>query len=190
MSALLLQTENLICRRKGRALFAPINLAIGAGALVMLQGPNGSGKTSLLRALAGLLPHEGRIRREAKICYIGHRLAVHSDLSPEEHLDFWGALSERPASQNKILERLGLENLVEHRAATLSSGQKQRLALCRLLLSEARLWLLDEPFASLDAEGTGLLAVLIAQHRERGGAAIIASHGAVLPEAQPLSLGT
>ncbi|MBI3418846.1 MAG: heme ABC exporter ATP-binding protein CcmA [Proteobacteria bacterium] len=191
MSTPLLSAENLVCHRGGRALFAPQDIKLEPGALIILRGPNGSGKTTLLRALAGLLPAEGKITRAAQPCYVGHRGALHDELNLHDHLSFWKSLCRQPrkvAFQN-VLRAMALGNMQRRRAGTLSAGQRQRLSLCRLLLEDSLLWLLDEPSAALDVQGMAYLSALISAQRKRGGGAVIASHGGSFENASTLNLG-
>lgn len=191
MASPLLHAENLVCRRGGRAVFSPQDIKLEPGALLILRGPNGSGKTTLLRALAGLLPAEGKITRGATPCYVGHRGALHDELTLGEHLSFWKGLCRQPrkVSFGNILRAMALPNMEKRRAATLSAGQRQRLSLCRLLLEDSLLWLLDEPSSALDAQGIAYLTQLLASQRKRGGGVVIASHGGVFENATNLSLG-
>jgi heme exporter protein A len=189
MSALLLKTENLICRRQEMALFAPVTLMLGSGTLLVLRGPNGSGKTTLLRALAGLFPYEGTVEKKPA-CLIGHKGGTHDDLTVSEHIDFWKSLCHLPLdfSNSDILEALSLSTLAGRRASTLSQGQRQRLSLCRLLIERAPLWLLDEPTSALDEAGITLLSALLKAHGDGGGAAVIASHGVTFENAAAFTL--
>jgi heme exporter protein A len=177
----LLRTHHLICSRGGRELFTAVNLRLEAGEALLLQGPNGSGKTSLLRALADLLPYEGKIEKTAPHSYIGHRDAVHGDLTVCDHFHFWRGLAQarRVVFFDDVLHKAGLSGMNDRRASTLSEGQRQRLALCRLLIEDAALWLLDEPSSALDTKGQEFLEKLLADHLAANGAAIIASHSAI-----------
>ena len=186
----LLNAHHVICRRQGRALFESASLYLRPGDAVALKGANGSGKSSLLRALAGLLPHEGRIEKSAAHSYIGHRDAVIADLTVAEHLRFWQGLAQnrRVIFFADILEKAGLAGFENRRASTLSAGQRQRLALCRLLIEDAKIWLLDEPASALDEAGHEFFNALLANHLAKSGAAVIASHAEEVPGAENYEL--
>ena len=189
MDALLLRLDALVIERGGVALFAPLDLEIAAGALVAIEAGNGVGKTSLLRAIAGLLPeasgHIGRRRHpEARLRLLGHQLGIKGALSVEENLAFWSALDGQRASRAEILAQLdaiGLAGFELQAGHTLSAGQRKRVALCRLALNPGDLWLLDEPFANLDAAGCAAVARAIAAQQARGGAVVLTSHGGAFP---------
>jgi heme exporter protein A len=200
---ILLRTERLSCRRGERPVFAGIDVALGSGAALLLAGANGSGKSSLLRLLAGLLPAEaGAIywndapvaadpeAHRARLAFIGHRDAVKPGMSVAENIECWAALYRAPPNAGMTaLAGFDLERQADLPARYLSAGQRRRLALARLLLVKRPLWLLDEPQAGLDAAATARLADAIAQHRTGGGMAVVASHGGLdLPAAQRLDL--
>jgi len=162
-----------------------------AGQVVHVAGPNGAGKTTLLRVLAGLLPAEqGDVSWRgqpitsdfeayaATFCYLGHSDALKSDLTAFENLDY-GVGLRRPvtaAEIDDVLARTGLSGCRGLQARVLSAGQKRRLAVARVMLAAAPLWILDEPFTNLDRAGVSLLSGVIAEQLDRGGAAIIAAH--------------
>lgn len=191
----------LVCVRGDRPLFSHVNLRMRPGDYCELRGPNGSGKTSLLRILAGLLPpSEGDVLwrgttiadREtltsfrSSLAYIGHRPAVKHDLTAIENLRVSVALSGWPVSVDAAraaLARLGLAGCEHLRARRLSEGQQRRLALSRLIVQPASLWLLDEVLTALDADALALVVALIGGHLERGGMAVVATH-------QPLVLAS
>lgn len=181
-----LTVADLALRRGGRSLFAGLDFAVAAGGCLLLRGPNGIGKSSLLLALAGIVrPEAGRIALTGigedeparHLHFLGHQTGVKSRLSLVENLVFWRDLLGRPAlAPEAALEQTGLGGLDGLDAGYLSAGQTRRLALARLLVAERPLWLLDEPTASLDAEGDRLVARLIDAHRARGGLVVAATH--------------
>ncbi|QPH54696.1 heme ABC exporter ATP-binding protein CcmA [Pontivivens ytuae] len=170
--------------RAGRLLIDGLDIALSPGAGLALRGPNGVGKSTLLRALCGLLPCEGQVELEGaalgtdayldRIAYAGHRDAIKAALSVGENLAFWAAMTGGDA--RAALERFDLEALAERPAGLCSAGQKRRLGLARLALAPRALWLLDEPTVSLDAEHTARFAALLREHLAGGGMAIIATH--------------
>lgn len=182
--------ESLRLARGGRDLFAPISAWIAPGAFVAVRGANGMGKTSLLRALAGLLkPHAGRIgfsracapldREEARQCclLLSHEDALKPQRTPRQEGRYWAlALGGCQSEVDVALERLGLAAQADLPCHRLSAGQRRRAALMRLLLTNRPIWLLDEPAANLDESGRAVLAGLIAAQRARGGAVLAALH--------------
>ncbi len=202
----LLQAEGLACRRGRRLLFSGLDLQLQAGSVTWLRGRNGSGKTSLLRILAGLsAATEGRVMRPAAasqseskqasspLIYIGHSNGLKDDLTLLEALAFLAELAglDRPESRaGQALQRLGLATRAAAPVRTLSQGQRRRGALARLALDDdVRVWLLDEPFDALDADSMALLQQLISEHAARGGAALLTSHQAIdLKDAHELDL--
>ena len=185
-----LDVENLACERGGVRLFAGLGFSVGAGALLRVRGQNGSGKTSLLRTLAGLTrPAAGSIRwcgRERddeyrkEMLFIGHASGLSDDLTVLENLNFVLGVFEVKANENKTkesLELFGLERVAHMPARFLSQGQRRRAALARLALSSGvPLWLLDEPFAALDAEAVEQLSRLATAHLAQGGLVVLTSH--------------
>ncbi len=194
--------------RGGRRVFEGVDFAVAPGAALLLRGPNGSGKTSLLRIIAGFLaPAEGRLtwngRRFADedhepdgapspIAYVGHLDAVKRALSVTENLAFWAGLygGAGGARVAAALDRLGIGHLAQVPARFLSAGQRRRLGLARLVVAPASLWLLDEPTVTLDEDSVAAVEALIAEHRGGGGMAMIATHaGMSIPGAGILTLG-
>jgi heme exporter protein A len=184
------QVQSLACRRGGREVFREVAFALNAGDALIVTGANGSGKSSLLRTLAGLLPvTAGEMNWKGKsveedpdsykqsLRYIGHLDAVKQELTVAEMLGYWRALNDLNHSDSLLAEDpfdvlVHCDKLVHY----LSAGQKRRLALTRLVLSDALLWLLDEPTTALDQQGQNILRQCILQHRAKGGIAVIATH--------------
>jgi heme exporter protein A len=197
-----LSAADLTCRRGSRLLFSGLDFALSAGEALVVTGRNGSGKSSLLRLIAGLLRADGgRISLEGgdselnlaeQAHYLGHQDALKPSLTVRENLRFWSAyLGPAESPPERALERLGLDGLADLPAAYLSAGQKRRLSLARLLTVHRPVWLLDEPTAALDAEGQVRLADLMRGHLARGGLILAAAHGPIgLTNAEELRLGS
>jgi heme exporter protein A len=194
----------LACRRGERLVFRGIDLELGAGELLLLRGANGSGKSTLLRLIAGLIPPSDGLllwqgkaigdaeAYRAELAYLGHADAIKPELSPSEDLRFWLEMRGLRQEDERIavaLARLGLEDLGRLPCRLLSQGQRRRVALSRIAVSGARLWLLDEPFNGLDEISVAALTALIAEHRAAGGLVIMAAHGAPpVPASQEIDL--
>ncbi len=193
----ILSVTDLACARGERTLFRGINFQVQAGEILLVQGGNGQGKTSLLRLLTGLsTPLEGEIRwrgeriqdcREryhAEMAYIGHVNGIKDDLTPMENLRMAAGLAGRrldEARAEQTLGRLGLALCLDLPARVLSFGQRRRVALAGVLTAGALLWILDEPLTGLDVHGVALLESLLHEHTEQGGLVVMTTH-------QPLSL--
>ncbi len=184
-----LSAKNLVCRRGGRTVFSGLSFTVGQGEGLLLEGPNGTGKTSLLRILAGFGALEtGSLELDGaddeltigqRAHYLGHQNALKLALSVEENLSFWADFMGQPATANTIEERLdafNLGHLMSYSAGLLSAGQKRRLALSRLELVSRPIWLLDEPSVGLDAASCKLLAAAMMRHMEAGGLLIASTH--------------
>jgi len=192
----ILTARNLECVRGDRALFSQVGFTLSPGCLLQVEGANGSGKTSLLRILAGLSrPAEGEvlwrgrpiaeyaIDYQAEMAYLGHALGVKADLTALENLLWFLPLAGIRLSETAaltLLARVGLAGYEDIPARKLSAGQNQRIALARMLARSALLWILDEPFTALDIDGVALLGGLLDAHLAAGGMAIITSHQPLL----------
>lgn len=185
-----LQAHDLECVRGERQLFSGIDFRVGDGELLYLSGRNGSGKTSLLRIIIGLLPPQsgevlwrGKSNRgdefRADLCYLGHHNAIKEEFTPLENLMASTrvadeALSEEAAAE--ALEQVGLAGCEDLACKYLSQGQKRRVALARLVKERRPLWVLDEPFVALDTAAVDWLAGIIGGHLQRGGCAVMTTH--------------
>ena len=174
----LLAAENLSWAAGGRLLFDNLSVTVRAADLVEVRGPNGSGKSTLLRCLAGLLaPQTGRVARRCAIDYVGHRPGVCERMTAVENLRWLARLRGfADCDPRAALDAAGLGAARHDACGALSAGQTRRAALARLPLGAANVWLLDEPLAALDDSGAGILRGLLASHRQRGGAAVCATH--------------
>ncbi len=210
MSKATFAAEALACVRGERLVFSDLDFQVSSGEALILRGPNGSGKSTLLRLVAGYLDASAGIltwngqpvaddpdSHRRRLHYVGHLDAVKAPLTVAENLAFWAGQGHRDESGGDLedrlrqaLERLGLGRLAEVPGRFLSAGQKRRLNLARLAASPARLWLLDEPTVSLDANGAGVLAEMVVEHLGAGGLAMIATHIDLgLIETRVLTLG-
>ena len=195
-----LEVQNLQCTRGDRELFTDLSFSLEKSQLMMLEGHNGSGKTTLLRALCGLyVPDEGEILWEGEsikkqdesyrqeLLYLGHLNAIKSDLTVLENLRFNTLLAGESVNDKELmaaLDVIGLYAFEDFPVSQLSQGQKRRVALARLLVSKASLWVLDEPFVALDVAAVELLQSIISKHVENNGLVILTTHQEV-----PLTTG-
>jgi heme exporter protein A len=185
-----LSANGLTLIRGERCIFQRLEFALNPGELLLLQGQNGSGKTSLLRTIAGLLsPEAGEVRwndvpilsqRQAfhgAMVWLAHRTGLKGDLTPAENLRFESTL--RPQSKidmSSVYDRLGIARLKRLPLRLLSAGQQRRVALARMLMADVPLWLMDEPFTNLDREGRDLVIELTEEHLAAGGLCVMAAH--------------
>lgn len=192
----MLKACELTCVKRDRVLFENVSLAVNAGELLYVRGPNGAGKTSLLRILTGLsTPESGTVLFNGQdiadsslsylstLLYLGHKSGTNGSLSALDNLTFWLAQHQVKCEESQLFDalmRIGLVGLEDVPVRFLSAGQQRRVALARLWLKPADVWILDEPFTALDVKGIALLEGRMKSHVERGGIVITTSH-------QPLS---
>jgi heme exporter protein A len=182
--------SDLACTRGGLRVLEGVSFTLRAGGALVLRGPNGIGKTTLLRTLAGLqAAAEGRISMPPEsLAYAAHADGLKATLTVAENLAFWAAIYGTDATA-AALDRMNLRDLANRRAANLSAGQKRRLGLARLLVTGRPIWVLDEPTVSLDTASVALFVEVLRAHLAAGGAALIATHiDLSLPEATELDL--
>lgn len=178
-----LSAQNLACERNGRLVFSDLSFTVAAGECAELRGANGSGKSSLLRALSGLVPlskgtvsFNGEADFKTHLHFIAHQDAIKSAMTVAENLQFWCDVLGG-SSIAKALEAFRLDALRHEPAQLLSAGQRRRLTLSRLFLSSRPLWVLDEPMTALDQPTQKLLREHIATHLKNAGIVIAATHG-------------
>ncbi|EMP55841.1 cytochrome c biogenesis protein CcmA [Marinobacter santoriniensis NKSG1] len=205
MSEPLLQAVNLECERDERTLFRNLSFSILPGTVTRVEGPNGSGKTTLLRILAGLndawtgellwCGEPRHLRRESflrNMLYLGHRPGIKPLLTPLENLRALTA-GRYPMDDEVLIRALsgtGLEGFEHVPSRNLSAGQQRRVALARLLIADEPLWLLDEVFTAIDAQGVEAIEALLQQRADEGGAVVVTTHHDLdLPAMQRITLG-
>ena len=185
--AIRLEVKDLTMSRGENTLFEGLSAAVGSGDVLWIQGDNGIGKTTLLEAMAGLSrPDDGTVswlendqpsQASGLVAYQPHKSFAKPALSAQEDLSFWAQIYRTAPKVQDALTYVGLSNKCHVPTQSLSAGQRRRLALAVLIISQKAIWIMDEPSAAMDESGVVLIDELIRQHIDRGGLAIIASHG-------------
>jgi heme exporter protein A len=192
--------SDLACFRGGRQVFSGLSFTVEGGEALLVLGPNGVGKSSLLRLVAGLVPRfAGALRLEGgdpeltigeQAHYLGHQDALKPALTVDENLVFWSRYLGSGQETQTALAAVGLETIAQLPAAYLSAGQRRRLSIARLIAIRRPIWLLDEPTSALDAAAQAQLAGCMGQHLAGGGLIVAAAHGPIgLAAAKELRLG-
>ncbi len=206
MTDSLIELKNLRCERDERILFEGLDLSVNAGDIVQIEGPNGSGKTTLLRVLTtSSVDYEGELywRGEPfssskldylnQLLYIGHLSGVKKALTPRENLNWFGGINQghKRCSIEAALQEVGLFGFEDVPCHHLSAGQLRRVALARLFLTPARVWILDEPFTAIDKQGVANLEQLMTEHAAGGGCVILTTHqDMTVPSLRKINLQT
>ena len=200
-----LKAEQLFCERDDRVLFQELSFSARAGEVIQIKGSNGSGKTTLLRVICGLNDnYHGALKWfnepiednqddfYSSLIYLGHQVGVNKVLTPVENLRWSVGLRENVTSEAiyQALADIGLRGFEDSQCFSLSAGQQQRVSLSKLLLGTAIIWVLDEPFTTLDVDGVQLLEKLLGDHARKGGIALVTTHHELsLPDLKILELG-
>lgn len=186
----LLSAEKVTCIREDRVLFDELAFSLNAGDIVQVEGPNGTGKTSLLRILAGLSqPYSGSIKYKTEaindcaeeyhqdLLFLGHLPGIKGEMTAQENLEFNLALHGLATDNaEQVLEQVNLYGFEDALAQHLSAGQHRRIALARLWQTRAKIWILDEPFTAIDKAGVKKLEQLIVEHADNGGVVVLTTH--------------
>jgi heme exporter protein A len=197
-----LNVNNLNCQRGYNQLFSDLSFEVHSGDVLRITGTNGSGKTSLLKILAGLnAPEEGDIKLDnhtvksdkyqSEVFYLGHLSALSAELTSIENLEFLTGLNKSIDQHLLVeaLEQVGLKGYEDEHCAKLSAGQKRRVILAGLFVSNAKIWLLDEPFTALDPHGVKIVEERISKHCAQGGLCLFTTHqDSALPDQKVLAL--
>ncbi|MDY0960084.1 heme ABC exporter ATP-binding protein CcmA [Sphingomonas sp. CFBP8993] len=190
---MILSLSQVACARGGRLLFAGLSLSLDRGEAAVVTGPNGIGKSSLLRLAAGLIaPFEGTVARAEPMALMTEDLALDAERRLGDALIFWARLNAGADAQARVTAALAMVELgalAEVPVRLLSTGQRRRAGLARVLAAQAPLWLLDEPGNGLDTRGVAMLERVVAQHRAAGGAVLLTTHQPLgVPDARTLAL--
>lgn len=188
----LLRLDRLACIRGDRLLFENLSLSLAPGEALWLRGPNGAGKSSLIRVAAGLLrAAAGTVERFGRVALIDEAAALDAELPLRRALDFWARVDTVDGhTVDRAMETMALASLSEVPVAMLSTGQRKRAAMVRVIASGAPIWLLDEPANGMDDAAQARLVAAIAVHRANGGAVMLASHFALgVPDLAELDMG-
>jgi len=185
----ILKGQNLTCIRGDRIIFSNLDFELAAGRALILNGANGSGKSSLMKIIAGLLPAQSGIMSfegqdilgnkdwiSHNICYLAHKNGMKPEMTVAENLTFWANMENHHGDIRKEATKIGIEHCLDLPVCYLSSGQARRAALTRVLCHPGEIWLLDEPTVGLDMAGVSLLAGLMNEHLDRGGRILAATH--------------
>lgn len=190
--SVLLRLDQVACIRGERLLFEGLSLALAPGEALWLRGPNGAGKSSLIRLVAGLLrPAAGTVQRLGRVALIDEAAALDAELPLRRALDFWARIDTVDGhTVDRAMEAMALHPLAEVPVAMLSTGQRKRAAMVRVIASGAPIWLLDEPANGMDDAAQARLVAAVAAHRTNGGAVLLASHFALgVPDLAELDMG-
>lgn len=196
-----LEFEQFSCERDGYPLFEPLNFVVERGDIIQISGPNGAGKTTFLRSMCGLFADwQGQMHWDGEavespsfemlndVLYLGHQTGVKKSLTARENLEWYFGAQGRafPGSVEQALSEVGLKGYQDTLCQEMSAGQMRRVALARLYVTKAQVWVLDEPFTAIDKKGVAKLETLLAQHASKGGSVILTTHQAL--EVQNLRL--